>query len=69
MISVDDEIDRKLSSCSVIPSEFFEDMECLWKGRVKRVHIEEEFAEVGRAAQALSLAVSTHISSLPSILV
>ncbi|XP_021607248.1 DNA mismatch repair protein MSH1, mitochondrial isoform X1 [Manihot esculenta] len=58
MISVDDEIDRKLSSCSVIPSEFFEDMECLWKGRVKRVHIEEEFAEVGRAAQALSLAVT-----------
>ncbi|XP_050218795.1 DNA mismatch repair protein MSH1, mitochondrial isoform X2 [Mercurialis annua] len=58
MISLDCESDQKLSSYSAIPSEFFEDMESLWKGRVKRVHIEEEFAEVGRAASALSSAVA-----------
>ncbi|KAF2285560.1 hypothetical protein GH714_005491 [Hevea brasiliensis] len=56
IISLDGEIDQKLSSSYVIPSEFFEDMEYLWKGRVKRVHIEEEFAEVERAAQVLSSA-------------
>jgi hypothetical protein len=58
MISLDGESDQKISSCPVVPSEFFEDMESSWKGRVKRVHIEEEFSEVEKAAQALSLAVS-----------
>uniref|UniRef100_A0A6N2N7Z2 DNA mismatch repair proteins mutS family domain-containing protein n=1 Tax=Salix viminalis TaxID=40686 RepID=A0A6N2N7Z2_SALVM len=33
-------------------------MESSWKGRVKRVHLEEEFSEVEKAAQALSLAVT-----------
>lgn len=61
MISLDGENDSKISS-SVVPSEFFEDMESLWKGRVKRIHIEEEFGEVERAAEALSLAVSLHYS-------
>ncbi|EEF34012.1 ATP binding protein, putative [Ricinus communis] len=58
MISLDGEHDQKLSSYSVIPSDFFEDMESLWKGRVKRVHIEGECAEVDRAAHALSSAVT-----------
>ncbi|XP_048234731.1 DNA mismatch repair protein MSH1, mitochondrial isoform X2 [Ricinus communis] len=58
MISLDGEHDQKLSSYSVIPIDFFEDMESLWKGRVKRVHIEGECAEVDRAAHALSSAVT-----------
>lgn len=56
-ISLNGESDQKISSSTVIPSDFFEDMESFWKGRVKRIHIEEEFTEVERAAQALSLAV------------
>ncbi|KAF3432416.1 hypothetical protein FNV43_RR27156 [Rhamnella rubrinervis] len=58
MISLDDENGTKISSFSVVPSEFVEDMESSWKGHVKRMHIEEEFEEVERAAEALSLAVS-----------
>ncbi|CAL1384358.1 unnamed protein product [Linum trigynum] len=58
MICLDGENDCKISFSSVIPSEFFEDMESSWKGRIKRVHIQEEFAEVERAAHALSLAVN-----------
>ncbi|CAN0904923.1 DNA mismatch repair protein MSH1, mitochondrial [Linum grandiflorum] len=58
MISLDGDNDSKISSSSVIPREFFEEMESCWKGRVKRVHIHEEFAEVETAAQALSLAVN-----------
>ncbi|KAF5465838.1 hypothetical protein F2P56_015808, partial [Juglans regia] len=58
MISLDGESDQKISSSSVIPSDFFEDMESSWKGRVKRRHIEEEFTDVQRAADALSLAVT-----------
>ncbi|XP_031251165.1 DNA mismatch repair protein MSH1, mitochondrial isoform X2 [Pistacia vera] len=58
MISLDGESDQKISSYNGIPSDFFEDMECLWKRRVKRTHIEEEIAEVEKAAEALSLAVT-----------
>ncbi|KAG2727771.1 hypothetical protein I3760_01G173700 [Carya illinoinensis] len=58
MISLDGESDQKISSSSVIPSDFFEDMESSWKGRVKRRHIEEEFTDVQRAADALTLAVT-----------
>ncbi|XP_012077620.1 DNA mismatch repair protein MSH1, mitochondrial isoform X2 [Jatropha curcas] len=58
MIYLEDKIDRKSDSHSVVPSEFFEDMELSWRGRVKRIHIEEEFAEVESAAQALSSAVT-----------
>lgn len=57
MISLDGESDQKICSYDNIPSEFFEDMES-WKGRVKRIHIEPEIAEVEMAAEALSLAVS-----------
>ncbi|XP_060671250.1 DNA mismatch repair protein MSH1, mitochondrial-like isoform X2 [Ziziphus jujuba] len=59
MISLDGENDSKISSSSIVPSEFFEDMESAWKGRVKRIHIEEEFREAEVAAEALSLAHST----------
>ncbi|KAF3455813.1 hypothetical protein FNV43_RR00455 [Rhamnella rubrinervis] len=58
MISLDDENGTKISSFSIVPSEFVEDMEYSWKGRVKRIHIEEEFEEVERAAEALFLVVS-----------
>lgn len=33
-------------------------MESSWKGRVKSIHLEEEFAEVDEAAEALYIAVS-----------
>ncbi|GMN61492.1 hypothetical protein TIFTF001_030573 [Ficus carica] len=58
MIFLDGESDQKISSSSIVPNDFFEDMESSWKGRVKKVHIEEEFAEVQRAAEALTLAVT-----------
>ncbi|TYH04080.1 hypothetical protein ES288_A09G271200v1 [Gossypium darwinii] len=54
MIFLDGESDQKISSYASIPGEFFEDMESSWKGRVKKIHIEEEVAEVERAAEALS---------------
>lgn len=65
MISLDGESDQKISCSSIVPNDFFEDMESSWKGRVKRIHIEEEFAEVGRAADALTLAVSLQNSIFP----
>ncbi|KAL5542436.1 hypothetical protein UlMin_010146 [Ulmus minor] len=58
MISLDGESEQKISSSSVVPNDFFEDMESSWKDRVKKIHIEEEFAEVERAAEALSLAIT-----------
>ncbi|OVA02308.1 GIY-YIG nuclease superfamily [Macleaya cordata] len=58
MISLDGENDQRISSSRVIPSDFFEAMESSWKGRVKRIHAEEAFAEVERAAEALSVAVT-----------
>ncbi|XP_042518506.1 DNA mismatch repair protein MSH1, mitochondrial [Macadamia integrifolia] len=58
MISLDSENDQKMNSSLIIPGDFFEDMETSWKGRVKRIHAEEEFAEVERAAEALSIAVT-----------
>ncbi|KAK6914173.1 DNA mismatch repair protein MutS-like, N-terminal [Dillenia turbinata] len=53
IISLYGESDQKISSYPPIPSDFFEDMESSWKGRVKRIHLEEVFAEVDRAAEAL----------------
>ncbi|CBI23729.3 unnamed protein product, partial [Vitis vinifera] len=58
MIFLDGENDQKISYHPIIPNDFFEDMESPWKGRVKRIHVEEAFAEVERAAEALSLAIS-----------
>lgn len=40
------------------PPRVFEDMESSWKGSVQRIHLEEEFAEVDEASEALSIAVS-----------
>ncbi|KAK1289611.1 hypothetical protein QJS10_CPB18g01856 [Acorus calamus] len=57
MISVDGEPDQKMSSFQYIPEEFFEEMESSWKGRVKKRHAEQVYAEVERAAEALSIAV------------
>ncbi|XP_022760392.1 DNA mismatch repair protein MSH1, mitochondrial isoform X2 [Durio zibethinus] len=58
MIFLDGENDQKISSYANIPGEFFEDAESSWKGRVKKIHIEEEVAEVERAAEALSSVVT-----------
>ncbi|TYI66907.1 hypothetical protein E1A91_D09G260200v1 [Gossypium mustelinum] len=58
MIFLDGESDQKISSYANIPGEFFEDMESSWKGRVKKIHIEEEVAEVERAAEALSSVIT-----------
>lgn len=65
MIFLDGENDQKISYHPIIPNDFFEDMESPWKGRVKRIHVEEAFAEVERAAEALSLAVSLQDSTFP----
>ena len=64
-ISLDGESDQKISSFSAIPSDFFKDMESSWKGRVKRIHIEEELAQLQSAAEALSSAVGLENSNLP----
>ncbi|XP_031113390.1 DNA mismatch repair protein MSH1, mitochondrial isoform X1 [Ipomoea triloba] len=58
IIFLDGESDQKISSYSMIPKEFFEDVESSWKGRVKRVHLEEAYAEVEKAAEALSSVVT-----------
>ncbi|KAK3187702.1 hypothetical protein Dsin_027263 [Dipteronia sinensis] len=58
MIFLEGESDQKLNRKKIIPSDFFEDMEFTWRGRVKRIHVEEEIAEVEKAAEALSLAVT-----------
>ncbi|XP_019181442.1 PREDICTED: DNA mismatch repair protein MSH1, mitochondrial isoform X2 [Ipomoea nil] len=58
IIFLDGESDQKISSYSMIPKEFFEDVESSWKGRVKRVHLEEAYAEVEKAADALSSVVT-----------
>ncbi|KAK1592802.1 hypothetical protein Q3G72_030631 [Acer saccharum] len=58
MIFLEGESDQKINHNKIIPSDFFEDMEFTWRGRVKRIHIEEEIAEVEKAAEALSLAVT-----------
>ncbi|ONK57299.1 uncharacterized protein A4U43_C10F18640 [Asparagus officinalis] len=57
IISLGGETDQEISSPEYIPREFFEDMESSWRGRVKRIHAEDVFAEVERAAQSLSIAV------------
>lgn len=58
LISLDDDRDQKVRSYLAVPGDFFEEMESSWKGRVKRIHLEEAFTEVEKAAEALSLAVS-----------
>lgn len=57
VISLGVESDQAITSLEYIPKEFFNDMESSWKGRVKRIHAEEEFANVDTAAEALSIAV------------
>ncbi|KAK9082942.1 hypothetical protein Scep_029413 [Stephania cephalantha] len=57
VILLDGENDQKTSSSPVIPNDFFEVMESSWRGRVKRIHAEDAFFEVERAADALSVAV------------
>ncbi|XP_048491768.1 DNA mismatch repair protein MSH1, mitochondrial isoform X2 [Beta vulgaris subsp. vulgaris] len=58
LISLDDEIDQQISSFSHIPSDFFEDIESTWKGRVKRNHMQDLYEKVEEAAKVLHMAVS-----------
>uniref|UniRef100_A0A0R0HSI8 DNA mismatch repair protein n=1 Tax=Glycine max TaxID=3847 RepID=A0A0R0HSI8_SOYBN len=58
IVSLDDENDQKINSFSFIPHEFFEDMESKWKGRIKRIHIDDVFTAVEKAAEALHIAVT-----------
>ncbi|KAH7573158.1 hypothetical protein JRO89_XS03G0080200 [Xanthoceras sorbifolium] len=58
MIFLEGESDQKTNCNKIIPSDFFEDMESTWRGRVKRIHIEEEIAEVEKAVEALALAIT-----------
>jgi hypothetical protein len=58
VISLGAESDQTITSFDYIPKEFFNDMESSWKGRVKRIHAEDEFGNVHIAAEALSRAVS-----------
>ena len=65
VISLDGENDQKVSSFSLIPNGFFEDMESSWKGRIKRIHIDDVFTAVERAAEGLHLAVGVCNSFFP----
>uniref|UniRef100_A0A175YP34 DNA mismatch repair proteins mutS family domain-containing protein n=1 Tax=Daucus carota subsp. sativus TaxID=79200 RepID=A0A175YP34_DAUCS len=58
IISLDGDNDQEICSYSAIPDDFFEMLESSWKGRVKRIHLNEAFTEVEKAAEALSLAVT-----------
>lgn len=61
MIFLEGDSDKKVHrNNKIIPSDFFEDMESTWRGRVKRIHVEEEIAAVEKAAEALSSAVSLY---------
>ncbi|XP_074286101.1 DNA mismatch repair protein MSH1, mitochondrial isoform X2 [Silene latifolia] len=58
LISQDGDVDQEFSSYSLIPNDFFEDIESAWKGRVKRKHMENFYEEVDEAAKVLHTAVS-----------
>ncbi|XP_021731755.1 DNA mismatch repair protein MSH1, mitochondrial-like [Chenopodium quinoa] len=58
LISLDGEIEQQISSFPHIPSDFFEDIESSWKGRVKRKHMEDFYEKVDEAAKVLDMAVS-----------
>lgn len=58
-----DETDQIITSSSLIPDDFFEDMESSWKGRVKRAHAEDAFNEVEREAKNLINVVGFLIGS------
>jgi len=64
IIAMDGGNDQKINSFSHIPYEFFEDMESKWKGRIKRIHIDDVFTAVQKAAEALQIAVSLCNSTL-----
>lgn len=67
IISLDGGNDQKINSFSLIPHEFFEDIESKWKGRIKRIHIDDVFTAVEKAAEALHIAVGLCIQTLPTV--
>jgi len=64
VISLDGGNDQKINSFSLIPHEFFEDAESKWKGRIKRIHIDDVFTAVQKAAEVLHIAVGLCNSTL-----
>ncbi|GLJ44700.1 hypothetical protein SUGI_0939740 [Cryptomeria japonica] len=67
VIFLEGESEQEIYSSPIIPDDFFFiEMESSWKGRIKRVHAEDVFVEVEKAAEALSLAVEEDF--LPIIL-
>ncbi|XP_058724306.1 DNA mismatch repair protein MSH1, mitochondrial [Vicia villosa] len=66
IIYLDGEKDQKISSFSAIPDEFFEDMESVWKGRIKTIHINDVLTSVDKAAEALHLAVTEDFTPVVS---
>ncbi|XP_073224059.1 DNA mismatch repair protein MSH1, mitochondrial isoform X2 [Cicer arietinum] len=66
IISLDGEEDQTVSSFAVIPDEFFEDMESVWKGRIKAIHINDVLTSVDEAAKALHLAVTEDFTPVVS---
>eukprot|EP00252_Welwitschia_mirabilis_P026993 TRINITY_DN9073_c0_g1_i2.p1 TRINITY_DN9073_c0_g1~~TRINITY_DN9073_c0_g1_i2.p1 ORF type:complete len:1166 (-),score=225.50 TRINITY_DN9073_c0_g1_i2:15-3476(-) len=57
IIVLEGELDEPISSFENIPDEFFLDKESSWRGRVKRVHVEDVLLEVSEAAKALYMAI------------
>ncbi|PNX76548.1 DNA mismatch repair protein mitochondrial-like, partial [Trifolium pratense] len=66
IISLDGEKDQKVNSFSGIPDEFFEDMESVWKGRIKTTHVNDVLTSVDEAAEALHLAVTEDFTPIVS---
>lgn len=66
VISLDGETDQKVSSFSAIPDEFFENMESVWKGRIKTIHINDVLTSVDKAAEDLNLAVTEDFTPVVS---
>lgn len=63
LISLDGEIEQQMSCFPHIPSDFFEDIESSWKGRVKRKHMEDWYEKVEETARILHMAVGVHVFS------
>lgn len=58
MLACDGDLEQNVSNGEFVPEEFFLDLEEPWRGRIKRIHAEDEYSEVESAAMELSDAVS-----------
>ncbi|GAU39649.1 hypothetical protein TSUD_18300 [Trifolium subterraneum] len=66
IISLDGEKDQKVNSFSGIPDDFFEDMESVWKGRIKTIHVNDVLTSIDKAAEALHSAVTEDFTPIVS---